>query len=95
MRKLIVIVIGLTGWILTSAQTANTEKGKITGKLAGTDGKAIAAATVSLQKTKDAALVKAVVSNKDGLYELDNIATKADTNTKEYSWKNTLLDSLH
>ena len=74
MRKLIVIVIGLTGWILTSAQTANTEKGKITGKLAGTDGKAIAAATVSLQKTKDAALVKAVVSNKDGLYELDNIA---------------------
>ena len=44
MRKLIVMVIGLTGWILTSAQTANTEKGRITGKLAGTDGKAIAAA---------------------------------------------------
>ncbi|MGE5107390.1 MAG: TonB-dependent receptor domain-containing protein, partial [Sphingobacteriales bacterium] len=74
MHKLIVMVIGLSGWILTSAQTANTEKGKITGKLVNTDGKAISFATVSLQRTQDTSLVKAVVSDKEGLYELENIA---------------------
>ncbi|MBI2729818.1 MAG: TonB-dependent receptor [Sphingobacteriales bacterium] len=74
MQKLIVMVIGLLAWTLTSAQTANTEKGKITGKLVSTDGKAISFATVSLQKAKDSSLVKAVVSDKEGLYELENIA---------------------
>jgi iron complex outermembrane recepter protein len=72
MRKLIVLMVGLTGWILTPAQT--TEKGKITGKLVSTEGKAVSFATVSLQKTNDSSLVKAVVSDKEGLYELVNIA---------------------
>lgn len=74
MRKLIVMVIGLIAWTLTSAQTANTEKGKISGKLTGADGKAVAAATVSLQKTADNSLVKAVISNTSGQYELEGIA---------------------
>lgn len=74
MRNLIVLVIGLLGWIVTSAQTANTEKGKIAGKLISNEGKAVSFATVSLQRAKDTALVKAVVSDKEGLYELENIA---------------------
>lgn len=74
MRNLMVLVIGLLGWTLTSAQTANTEKGKITGKLINTEGKAVVAATVTLQNATDSSLVKAVVSNKEGIYELENIA---------------------
>ncbi|RTL60985.1 MAG: TonB-dependent receptor [Sphingobacteriales bacterium] len=74
MRKLIVMVIGLIAWTLTSAQTANTEKGKISGKVTGSDGKAIAFASITLQKAKDSSLVKAFVTDKEGLYELEGVA---------------------
>ncbi|MCE3281964.1 MAG: TonB-dependent receptor, partial [Chitinophagaceae bacterium] len=58
---------------ITIASQAQTKTGKIFGSVRNTEGKAIEAATVSLLKADDQALVKISVTDKDGRFEFDRI----------------------
>lgn len=69
--KLIVASIILTA--LNFAASAQQQAGKVAGKVGGADKAAIQAATVSLLKAKDSAVVKMSVSDKDGNFQLENV----------------------
>ncbi len=49
------------------------QRGSITGTLSG-NGRAIESASVTLLRQKDSSLVKAAVSDKNGVFSFENIA---------------------
>lgn len=53
---------------------AQVKNGRITGLVKDANEKAVIAATVSLQKTKDSSVVKLAVTDKQGEFEFDKIA---------------------
>lgn len=61
------LFISITGF-------AQNKSGKITGVVKDNNNKAIQSASVSLHRSKDSSLVKSAVTNKEGLFELENIA---------------------
>src|SRR6476469_1796970 len=69
MKKLLPLLFLLTA--LTSF--AQTEKGQVSGKVEDAAAKAIAAATVSLLKATDSAMLKISVADKDGSYRFENV----------------------
>ncbi len=69
--KLIVASIILTAFNLTAL--AQQKTAKVAGTVGGADKAAIQAATVTLLKAKDSAVVKMSVSDKSGKYEFENI----------------------
>lgn len=71
-RILYSILILLCTAVISAAQ--NNSNGKISGMVQDASGKPIASATVSLLHAKDARLVKAAVTAKDGSYEFDRVA---------------------
>ncbi|HEX7846331.1 MAG TPA: carboxypeptidase-like regulatory domain-containing protein, partial [Chitinophagaceae bacterium] len=54
---------------------AQSKVGKVTGVVIDNGSKPLQSASVSLLRAKDSSLVKVSVSNKDGKYEFENIAT--------------------
>jgi hypothetical protein len=60
--------------ILCAVASAQTKVGHISGLVTDDNQKPIEGATVSLLKSKDAALVKVAVTDKKGTYEFDKIA---------------------
>lgn len=71
MTKLYLLIISAFIASTTMAQS----KGKVLGSLYSADKKAVEAATISLLKAKDSALVKVEVTDKNGLFEFENIET--------------------
>jgi len=69
--KLISFLVCIAISITSIAQTKN---GKISGVVTDETQKPIDGATISLLRSKDAALVKVAVSNKQGIYEFEKIA---------------------
>jgi len=69
--KLIVASIILTAFNLTAI--AQQKTAKVAGTVGGADKAAIQAATVTLLKAKDSAVVKMSVSDKTGKFEFENI----------------------
>lgn len=69
-KKFTLIVLLFTGVLTALAQN---RQGKLSGTIQDASGKPLPAATVSLLKAKDSALIKAAVSGKDGKYEFDNL----------------------
>ena len=72
MRKYI-----LTGFfgLLSFLAIGQTKIGKVSGSVTDNSSKPLQSASISLLKAKDSSLVKLAVSNKDGKYEIENIAT--------------------
>lgn len=68
MRKALFVFVSLLTSLIVNAQTS-----KISGMVSSTDGKAMEAASVSLLRAKDSALVKIVVADKAGAYEFEKI----------------------
>jgi predicted phage tail protein len=66
----------LTGMLclLSLAITAQTRSGKINGVITDADAQPVASATASLLRAKDSALVKVAVSDRNGLFEFENLA---------------------
>jgi iron complex outermembrane recepter protein len=75
MRKLILVMVSLLMVITTMAQSS--QRGKITIKILNEAQQGLENATVELLKSKDSTLVKAAITGKEGLAELDNIPTGA------------------
>jgi outer membrane receptor protein involved in Fe transport len=75
MRKLILAMVSFLAVITAMAQ--NGQRGKITIKVFNEAQQGLENATVELLKSKDSTLVKAAITSKDGLAELDNIPTGA------------------
>lgn len=73
MRKLILAIVSLLVMITTMAQSSR--RGKIIIKALNEAQQGLENATVELLKSKDSTLVKAAITGKDGLAELDNIQT--------------------
>lgn len=71
MRKLVILVLTLSGSITVLAQD---KIGKISGQVLDESGKGLHAVTISLLKAKDSSMVKAAASSKDGRYEFDQLA---------------------
>ncbi|AXY76741.1 TonB-dependent receptor [Paraflavitalea soli] len=71
MRKLMLVMISLLSVGITMAQ--NSQRGKITVNILGEGQQGLENATVELLKSKDSTLVKAAISGKAGLAELENI----------------------
>ncbi|HEX2630312.1 MAG TPA: outer membrane beta-barrel protein [Chitinophagaceae bacterium] len=69
MRKSAILFTLLLCCCATFAQNS----GKIKGTVRDNSGKPLQSASVSLLRSTDSALVKAVATSKDGLYEFDNI----------------------
>jgi iron complex outermembrane recepter protein len=65
-KLLLILTIGLSTSISTFAQNAS----KVSGQINDNSGKAIASATVMLQKAKDSSLVKTAITNANGGYEI-------------------------
>ena len=65
-KLLLVLTIGLFTTITAFAQSPS----KVSGQINDNNGKAVAAATVLLQKAKDSSLVKTAVTNATGNYEI-------------------------
>ena len=63
---MLILTIGLFTTITGFAQNAS----KVSGQINDNNGKAIATATVMLQKAKDSSLVKTAVTNSNGAYEI-------------------------
>lgn len=59
--------------VIAAGSFAQTTTGKITGIITDNTGKTLTAASVSLVKAKDSALVKLAITGKDGTYEFENI----------------------
>jgi iron complex outermembrane recepter protein len=73
MKQKLLLVASLLFFVLikTNAQTTT----KIMGTVADNTGKAIPAATILLQKTKDSSLVKTAISNATGIYVFEGVKT--------------------
>src|SRR5690349_17514641 len=71
MRKLMLVMISLLSVGIIMAQ--NSQRGKITVNILGEGQQGLENATVELLKSKDSTLVKAAISGKAGLAELENI----------------------
>lgn len=69
--KLIVVSIILTA--LNLSAFAQQQAGKVGGKVGGADKASLQAATVTLLKSKDSAVVKMSVSDKEGKFEFENV----------------------
>ncbi len=69
MRKALFVFVSLLTSLIVNAQQTS----KISGMVSSTDGKAMEAASVSLLRAKDSALVKIVVADKAGAYEFEKI----------------------
>ena len=72
MKKISALVLSIA--ILTTQLFAQNKSGKISGSVTDDKQKAIDGATVSLLRSKDAALVKVGVTDKRGNYEFEKIA---------------------
>ncbi|MBL7748108.1 MAG: TonB-dependent receptor [Chitinophagaceae bacterium] len=72
MRKYLTLCIFLFACLLHSA--AQNKPAKLSGTIQDASGTPLSSVTVSLLKVKDSSLAKAAVTNKDGKYELENIA---------------------
>ncbi|OSZ77663.1 hypothetical protein CAP36_14960 [Chitinophagaceae bacterium IBVUCB2] len=71
MRKYFTLCCLLFVCVLHSA--AQNKNGKVSGSILDASGKSLSSVTVSLLKANDLALVKTAVSNKEGVYEFENI----------------------
>lgn len=71
MRNLFTLLTGLLFSVITFSQTKN---GRISGVITDELQKPLQSASVSLLRAKDSSLVKIAVTNKEGKYELENIA---------------------
>jgi len=60
--------------IFTFPCIAQSKKGRVEGYIKSTDGSPINAATISLLRAKDSALAKAVIADKTGNFEIENVA---------------------
>jgi len=72
MRKYLTLCVFLFACLLHTA--AQNKTGKLSGTIQDASGIPLSSVTVSLLKVKDSSLAKAAVTNKDGKYELENIA---------------------
>jgi hypothetical protein len=72
MRKVTALLVVFSGMILFAH--AQTRNGRITGDVKDANQKSIEAATVSLLRAKDSALVKLSLTNKQGDFEFEKIA---------------------
>lgn len=70
MKKTSLLLVCL---FIAAGSFAQTNTGKITGTITDNTGKTLQAASVSLVKAKDSALVKLAITGKDGTYEFENI----------------------
>ncbi len=71
MRKLMFVMVSLLLVGITMAQ--NSQRGKITVNILGEAQQGLENATIELLKSKDSTLIKAAISGKAGLTELENI----------------------
>lgn len=71
MHKLILVVVSLFVMMTTKAQSS--QRGRLTINILNEAQRGLENATVELLKSKDSTLVKAAITGKDGLAELDNI----------------------
>jgi outer membrane receptor protein involved in Fe transport len=71
MTKIYLLII----FAFMASTTFAQSTGKVSGSLHSADKKAVEAATISLLKAKDSALVKMEVTDKNGLFEFENIKT--------------------
>ena len=70
-----ILILGMMLCCAFPSLQAQTTNGKITGTVNDEEGKAIAAATVSLLRSQDSVMVKMAVSGKQGEYEFINLTT--------------------
>ena len=70
MNRIILFAIVTINCYFTNAQS---QTGKISGVVKGTDNKALESATLSLLKVKDSSLVKIAIADKAGAYKFENI----------------------
>ncbi len=70
MRQALSCIIAM---VLAVSSFAQNKIGKISGTLQSNDGKALEAATISLLRSKDSAVVKTAITNKQGEFEFDKI----------------------
>lgn len=71
MFKLVLVIVGLLGVMTTNAQRG--QRGRVIINVLDETQKGLENATVELLKSKDSTLIKAAISGKDGMTELDNI----------------------
>lgn len=71
MRKMILVMVSLLAMVTTKAQ--NSERGRIAVNVLNETRQGLENATVELLSSKDSTLVKAAITGKAGLAELDNI----------------------
>lgn len=66
-----------TALFLCGAFTANAQSrpGRVQGQVTEAAGKSVVAATINLLQAKDSSLVKMVITDKDGHYAIENLAT--------------------
>jgi iron complex outermembrane recepter protein len=74
MKTLITLLTIILLHILSFKGIAQTGTGKVSGQVKDVDQKVLQAATVSLLKAKDSTLVKMFVCDKEGKFQLDNLA---------------------
>src|SRR5437870_453554 len=60
--------------LFSSAIIAQTKQGKISGSVKDAEQKTVPSATVSLLRVNDSSLVKFAATNKNGVYEFNEVA---------------------